>query len=89
MKRLTAKEFDRIFWNDNDPFTTPIWKMADEYAKHEAGQLEAERKELTEALKSLMEGVDNLPPLTVIQGVLKKEYQKAEMALSKCNNLNK
>lgn len=33
-KIMTAKEFDTKFWQDNDPFTTPIWKELRAYYEY-------------------------------------------------------
>ncbi len=33
-KPLTAKEFDREFWQDNDPITTPLWKCMQAYSDY-------------------------------------------------------
>ena len=41
----------------------------------------AENKKLREALITLMDGVQGLPPLTAIQGTLTKEWEIAEEAL--------
>jgi hypothetical protein len=30
----TAKEFDKDFWNENNPLSTPLWKCAEAYAKY-------------------------------------------------------
>jgi len=42
-----------------------------------------QRDELLESLKELMEGVRGLPPLTAIVGVLTKQYEKAQLAITK------
>jgi len=28
---MTAKEFDRKFWKENDPISTPLWKAMEAY----------------------------------------------------------
>lgn len=50
-------------------------------------QLIASAPELLKALQNLMDGVANLPPLTVISGVLEKEYKEAEKAINKALGL--
>jgi DNA-binding transcriptional MerR regulator len=46
-------------------------------------ELLQQRDELLEALKELMEGVRGLPPLTAIAGILTKQYEKAQRAITK------
>ena len=46
-------------------------------------QLEAEKKELIEALTNLLNAVHGLPPLTAIAGVLEDEYKSAENLINK------
>lgn len=62
------------------------WGEDIEVAKANA-QLIASAPELLKALQNLMEGVANLPPLTVISGVLEKEYKEAEKAINKALGL--
>ena len=44
-------------------------------------RIENQRNELLEALLELMEGVDGLPPLTAIAGLLGKQWTTCEEAL--------
>ena len=44
---------------------------------------EDQNKELIEVLEDLMKGINGLPPLTAIQGVLEKQYEKAKKSLKK------
>lgn len=46
-------------------------------------KLIAAAPELLFALKSLMSGVENLPALSSISGVLEKQYKQAERAIKK------
>lgn len=43
--------------------------------------------ELLDALQALMDGVDNLPQLTAIDGVLEKQYKQAKKAINKALGL--
>ena len=31
---MTAKEFDKKFWNENNPITTPLYKCLEAYAQY-------------------------------------------------------
>ena len=39
---MTAKEFDRKFWQEHNPITTPLWKMAEAYAEQQIKELKEE-----------------------------------------------
>ena len=46
-------------------------------------ELLKQRDELLEALKEVCKGVQGLPALSAIQGVLTKQYEKAQRAITK------
>lgn len=50
--------------------------------EHDA-QLIAAAPDLLEALQNLMKGVEELPPLTAIAGILEKQYKQAQEAVKK------
>lgn len=50
-------------------------------------QLIATAPELLKALQNLMKGVEGLPPLTAIAGLLENEYREAEKAINKALGL--
>jgi len=36
---MTAKEFDKKFWNNNNPITTPLWKCMEAYYQYKIKQV--------------------------------------------------
>lgn len=67
-----------VFETDYDGFILD-WN---EYADH----LEEENQKLNSALVTLMDGVDELPPLTVIAGVLEDQW---ELCINTLNKIGK
>lgn len=80
-----VKSMEQIWQEEKEKpcsYTESALAAMSAWERQQTSLLREENKRLREAITALLKGIDGLPPLTAIAGVLEKQYSAAKSLLS-------